>query len=167
MQHENKHEHSSNSSQEYTKFAIVIAFIVLLSFLGFYNTEEQSLRIWMSGFMGYFLLLFSFFKFLAIRDFVSAYRSYDIIARRSKLYAYLYPFIELALGIAFLIELYPIAVSVFTIVIMSISLIGVIRSLGRGIKCACLGTVIDLPLSNITLVEDLAMLVMAIIMLIL
>ena len=41
-------------------------------------------------------------------------------------------------------------------VIMSVSIIGVLRSVlkKRAIRCACLGTVFNLPMSTITIIED-------------
>ena len=49
---------------------------------------------------------------------------------------------------------------------MSFSAIGVIRAVvGRTqIQCACLGTVFNLPMSTVTIVEDVGMVVMAIVM---
>ena len=46
---------------------------------------------------------------------------------------------------------------------MSISIIGVIRSVTnkRKIKCACLGAVFDLPMSTVTIIEDALMIAMS------
>jgi hypothetical protein len=52
---------------------------------------------------------------------------------------------------------------------MGISSIGVLATLTKkkSIQCACLGTFFDLPMSKLTLFEDLLMVIMAGIMLIL
>ena len=60
----------------------------------------------MRHFMAGFFLVFSFFKLLDLRGFMDTYRGYDLIARRSKVYAAAYPFVELLLGVAYLIDLY-------------------------------------------------------------
>jgi len=54
-----------------------------------------------------------------------------------------------------------------TFLLMSFSALGVIQSvLNRTkIRCACLGTVFQLPMSTITIVEDLGMALMALLML--
>lgn len=117
----------------------------------------------MSNFMGGFFLVFSFFKLLDIRGFADSYQMYDVVAKRFRSYGYLYPFIELALGIAYLTNFQPAITNTVTLVMMSISAVGVINSLlaNRTIRCACLGTVFNLPMSTVTLVEDSLMAGMA------
>lgn len=50
-----------------------------------------------------------------------------------------------------------------TIVVLGVSSIGVIQSNlnKRKIKCACLGDVFNLPMSTVTIVEDVSMVAMA------
>lgn len=117
----------------------------------------------MGNFMGAFFLAFSFFKLLDLRGFADAYRGYDIVARRFPRYGYIYPFIELALGVAFITNFQPFATNLVTLVVMTVSSIGVIQSVRkkRAIRCACLGTVFNLPMSTVTLVEDGLMVAMA------
>jgi hypothetical protein len=46
---------------------------------------------------------------------------------------------------------------------MSLSIVGVLRSVlkRRAIRCACLGTVFNLPMSTITIIEDGLMIAMS------
>ena len=120
----------------------------------------------MRNFEGAFFIIFGAFKLLNWRGFVSAYQLYDIIARRSKPYAYAYPIIELALGIAYLAAYQLLLTSIITFLIMVVSTIGVAQALSKkqAISCACLGTVFKLPMTQVTLVEDLLMGVMALVM---
>jgi copper chaperone CopZ len=117
----------------------------------------------MQNFMGAFFLAFAFFKLLDLRGFADSYRMYDIVAQRLPSFGYIYPFIELSLGAAYIAGIQPIAVNLTTLVVMSVSSIGVIQSVlqKRRIRCACLGTVFNLPMSTVTLVEDGLMIVMA------
>ena len=117
----------------------------------------------MQNFMGAFFGAFAFFKLLDLRGFADSYRMYDIVAQRLPSYGYVYPFIELALGAAYIAGIQPTAVNVTTLVVMSVSSIGVIQSVlqKRRIRCACLGTVFNLPMSTVTLVEDGLMIAMA------
>ena len=117
----------------------------------------------MGNFMGAFFLAFAFFKLLDLRGFADAYRGYDVVARRVPAYGYVYPFIELALGAAYVTGFQPFATNLVTLVVMAMSSVGVIQSLlaGRKIRCACLGTVFNLPMSTVTLVEDGLMIAMA------
>lgn len=122
----------------------------------------------MSRFMAGFFLVFSFFKLLNLSAFADAYSGYDLVAVRVRGYGFVYPFLELGLGAAYLAEVWPFVVNTFTAVLMAVSTAGVVCSLlaGRKIRCACLGTVFQLPMSTVTLAEDLLMLGMAIAMLI-
>ena len=117
----------------------------------------------MGNFMGAFFLAFSFFKLLDLPGFASTYRGYDVVARRLPIYGSIYPFIELLLGAAYVTGFAPVATNVVTLVVMSVSIIGVIQSVlaKRKIRCACLGTVFNLPMSTVTLVEDGLMIAMA------
>ena len=117
----------------------------------------------MQNFMGAFFLAFAFFKLLDLRGFADSYRMYDIVAQRIPSYGFVYPFIELALGAAYIAGIQPTAVNLTTLVVMSVSSIGVIQSVlqKRKIRCACLGTVFNLPMSTVTLVEDGLMIAMA------
>lgn len=117
----------------------------------------------MGHFMAGFFLVFSFFKLLDVRAFADAYRSYDVVAAKWPAYGYLYPFIELALGAAYLTHFAPVATNAVTLVVMGVSTIGVVKALAvrRKIRCACLGTVFNLPMSVVTLVEDVLMVAMA------
>jgi hypothetical protein len=117
----------------------------------------------MRHFMAGFFLVFSFFKLLDVRAFADAYRGYDVVAAKWPAYGYAYPFIELALGLAYLANVVPVWTNAVTLLVMGVSAIGVVKALlaKRKIRCACLGAVFNLPMSKITLIEDGLMLVMA------
>lgn len=121
----------------------------------------------MNHFMAGFFLVFSFFKLLNLAAFADAYAGYDIVAARWRPYGFAYPFIELALGAAYLTGFQPLAANAVTLVVMGVSTAGVVKSLlaRRTIRCACLGSVFNLPMSYVTLTEDLLMVVMAAVML--
>lgn len=137
---------------------IFIVIILLTVFSGFT----------MSNFMGYFFLIFGLFKVIKWKGFVMAYREYDVLAKMSKLYAYIYPLIEIGLGAAYLSVWNLFYVNIFTLIIMIISAYGVWLKLREKeeIPCACLGTVFKLPMTKVTLFEDLLMAVMSLLMLI-
>lgn len=121
----------------------------------------------MSVFMGGFFLVFSFFKLLNLDGFARTYAGYDVLAQRWPLWGYLYPFAELGLGVAYCLHPVHWGVNLATVALMTLGLVGVVRTLraGRKIQCACLGTFFDLPMSTVTLLEDLLMAVMAVAML--
>lgn len=130
---------------------------------------KGSLWMGMHYFMGIFFLLFAMLKFFNLQGFVDGFQLYDIGAKQWAAYAWIYPFLELGLGLAYLSFTAPTLTYLFTIVLMGFSLFGVIAALRKGlnVKCACMGTVLNVPLSTVTLSEDLLMLLMALGMLLL
>lgn len=118
---------------------------------------------WMSHFMAGFFLVFSFFKLLNLKGFAEGYRTYDIVAKKIPAWGFIYPFVELGLAFAFLTGFDPLTTNIATLIVMGVSSIGVIQSLARktNFQCACLGTIIKLPLSKVTLFEDLLMVAMS------
>ncbi len=151
----------------YKPLLLIIAFIMSVSLITSSNGLTLNAMKWMNSFMAGFFIVFSFFKLLNLKGFAESYAMYDIIAKKAKVYGYLYPFIELTLGFAYLTHFNPLFVNIATVVIMGISSIGVIKSVldKRAIKCACLGDVFNLPMSTVTIIEDLAMTGMAVYML--
>ena len=118
---------------------------------------------WMNHFMGGFFLAFSFFKLLDLNGFAESYKMYDIIAEKIPFWAYLYPFVELGLGLSFLSNLFPLVTNSITFIVMSISIIGVLQAVlnKKKIQCACLGAVFNFPMSTITIIEDALMILMS------
>ncbi|MEL6717730.1 MAG: MauE/DoxX family redox-associated membrane protein [Bacteroidota bacterium] len=152
------------SISTYKPLLMIVAFIAGVSSLAQYPFDDFSAMLWMRHFMAGFFIVFSFFKLLNLEGFVNSYQMYDIVAERWRGWGYLYPFIELALGILYLINIAPTFTNWTTVLVLGISSIGVIKSNldNRKIKCACLGDVFNLPMSTVTIVEDLTMVAMAI-----
>lgn len=153
--------------ETYKPILLIFFYILLVTTLvQTQNTKfdfMQAMRHFMSG----FFLIFSFFKLLNIKGFAESYVMYDVLAKKIPAWAYLYVFIELGLGIAFLINFNPILTNSLTVVVMSISIIGVLQSVlnKKKIQCACLGAVFNLPMSTVTIIEDALMIAMSGIML--
>lgn len=122
----------------------------------------------MTSFMGGFFIIFSWFKIINLRAFADAYSTYDVVAKKWYGYGFVYPFLELGLGLAYFSGWNPFITNLATLVIMGISTIGVLQALmkKRQIQCACLGTVFNLPMTYVTLTEDLVMVLMALVMLV-
>ena len=157
---------NSLSTQPQTSyFPLVVILFYLLTAVGLAEVATgafEPMRA-MRHFMAGFFLVFSFFKMLDVPNFAMSYSSYDIVARRWLGYGYVYPFLELGLGAAYLADFQPLATNISTLLIMGVSSIGVLQSVlaRRKIRCACLGTVFNLPMSSITLIEDGLMIAMA------
>jgi hypothetical protein len=170
MDHEHMHDHESTKDNSYTRLYIILGLIGLVSLLltakeGI-GLPEHSLSQFFMRFSAGFFLVFSGVKLLDLPGFVDGYTMYDVIAKRVRAYAYIYPFLELALGVGYILG-GGLVVNVGTIILMGVSSIGVVQVLAKKqkIMCSCLGTILNVPLSTVTLVEDLGMLLMALIML--
>ncbi len=147
---------------------IALILVALLAASALQYHHQKNIVEWMHYFMGIFLCIFSLLKLFNVRTFADGYQMYDLIAKRSRIYAFCYPFIELALGLSYLAFFMPWLTYLVTIGLMAISAYGVIKTLRQGLdlRCACMGTVLDVPLSTVTLTEDFGMGLLALIMLV-
>jgi copper chaperone CopZ len=153
----------------YKPLLLIFAFITGVASIVSYHHETIHWMQFMNIFMAGFFLVFSFFKLLDLKGFADSYAMYDIIAKKIPVYGFVYPFLELALGVAYLTTFNPTVTNWLTILIMGVSSIGVIESVlnKKKIQCACLGAVFNLPMSTVTIIEDLLMVAMATSMLLL
>ena len=142
-------------------FAYLVATAVLL------HLDTADLSAMMLDFMGLFYVVFSFFKFLDLKGFQTSFQMYDPLAKRISIYGWVYPFIELALGLCFLMRYQLEFALILTLLILGMTTIGVLRVLidKRQIQCACLGTALKLPMTEATFIENAVMIVMALFML--
>ncbi len=149
--------------QTYIPLIILFAFLLGITLIIQVAAASFDFLVWMRHFMAGFFLSFSFFKLINLEGFANSYRMYDILATRWKAWGYVYPFVELFLGLAYLINFDPIVTNMTALIVMSLSIIGVIQSVlnKRKIQCACLGAVFDLPMSTITIIEDALMIIMS------
>ena len=152
----------------YYPLLLIFGFILLVTYIVQINAKSSNVELWMMQFMAGFFLVFSFFKLLNLRGFVDSYAMYDLLALRFKPYGYLYAFIELGLGIAYLSGWQPVLTNWLTLIVMTFSSLGVIHAVmnKQKIRCACLGAIFNLPMSTVTIIEDLLMAAMALWMLI-
>ena len=147
----------------YKPILLIFGYLLGITLMIEYINGGFSLMRWMNHFMAGFFLTFSFFKLLNLQGFAESYSMYDIVAKRWRGWGYIYGFVELALGISFLIGLSPVFTNATALIIMTISVIGVLQSVmnKRKIKCACLGDVFNLPMSTLTIIEDVLMIAMS------
>jgi hypothetical protein len=135
----------------------------LLLIMGLIAVASLAGESWMMSFMAGFYIVFGAFKLLNVPAFADAYARYDIVAKAFRPWGYIYPFLELALGLAFLFWYEMRAASWIALVLSIVGVIGALQALGRSekVQCACLGTVLPLPMSTVTIVENGSMALMA------
>ena len=127
-----------------------------------------TIPITISYFMIGFFLVFAGFKIIGLQGFAEGYSSYDLLARKIFAYGYVYPFIELFFGLAMILDPTSKPLLLAEILVMGFSGIGVSIKIMKKEKfqCVCLGTILKVPLTKITVVEDFGMAGLASIMLI-
>ncbi len=110
------------------------------------------------GMIGFFLV-FGGFKLIDLKGFADGYATYDLLAMRWRGYGYVYPFLEIALGFAMLAGLHPNWLLWTGAALMIFSGVGVLIAMRKqtDIQCACLGTVLKVPLTSVSLIENFGM----------
>ena len=140
-------------------------FILNYIYLKYYKNEKKiNKQKFMKNTMATVLILFGFLKLFNLSRFVHILSKYDLISKNFNLYGYLYPFIEILLGFLLLIlkknKLKIVNQSI--IYLMIISIISVLISILKGekLRCGCLGSFFHIPLSYVTLSENIFMILM-------
>lgn len=163
IQHNETLETEKSGFQTYKPVFLIFFYITGITLLIQAVNQPFDWMQWMRHFMAGFFLVFSFFKMLNLKAFAKSYVMYDVIARKMPAWAYVYAFVELALGIAFLINFNPLVTNLVTVLVMTASIIGVLQTVlnKKKIQCACLGAVFNLPMSTVTIIEDGLMIAMS------
>lgn len=158
-------EEKSELKQLFPLF-LIFGYILIASTL--LNLKPWNINGLMLDFMGLFYIVFSFFKLLDLKGFPESFRMYDPLAKVFPAYGWIYPFIEIALGLMFLMRFQIDIALIVTLVILGITTFGVTKTLldKKAIQCACLGTALKLPMTKATFIENAIMIVMAIFMII-
>ena len=158
-------EEDKSKLQQLKPLLIILFYITTASVLLNYN--EWFLGEFMLDFMGLFYIVFSFFKMLDLGGFKTSFAMYDPIAKKVPFYGKIYPFIETALGLLFLMRFEIDIALMVTLVILGVTTIGVTKTLldKKSIRCACLGTALKLPMTEATFIENAIMIIMAVLML--
>ncbi len=151
--------------QQLKPLLLILFYIASASILLHY--KDWSWSEFMLDFMGLFYIVFSFFKILDLKGFPESFKMYDPLAKQIPIYGWIYPFIETALGLMFLLRFEVNLALIVTLIVLGVTTIGVTKTLldKKSIRCACLGTALKLPMTEATFVENAIMIVMAVLML--
>ena len=161
---DNQQNEYISKKTSYKPIVLIFMYLIMVNIL--IAMHEASLKGVMTNFMASFFLVFSFFKLLDIKGFASSYSSYDLIAKKIRYYGYVYPFVELAFGIGYILDGSIIYLNLVVFIVMLVSSIGVIKAkLTKEIfSCACVGTFLNVPLGSVAIIEDTMMVIMSLFM---
>ncbi len=148
--------------------ALILAFSVIV----LWTIIHQSITGWsvhyaMHDFMGGFFLLLGTLKVISWNKFAESYQGYDPLAMKLPAYAYIYPAIEVFLGVMYQFRIgNELIWNTITVLILGIATVGIIKVLRRKevVKCACLGGLFSIPITWFTVFENVLMMGMAIYM---
>jgi methylamine utilization protein MauE/heavy metal-binding protein len=145
----------------------IILLVALTIALQNFGTTPSFLPRFIAYFMSGFFLVFSMFKLIDLKGFTAGYSTYDLLAKRVFAYGYVYPFIELFFGLAMILNYQNPALLYAEIIIMVFSGAGVVIQIAKHEKfqCVCLGTFLKVPLTKVTVFEDLGMALLAVVLL--
>ena len=146
------------------KTLLLALLLVLISSLSLQVSKDNfELNEWMISFMGIFFLIFSFLKLIDVKGFSGSFKKYDLISKIMPGYAVTYPFLELFLALAFLSSYFLITSYIMTLIFMTSQFFGVFISLQKKevVKCACMGSSINIDISTLTLIENFVMISMS------
>jgi uncharacterized membrane protein YfhO len=157
-----------NKLRHYFPLLLILALVMLESGALQWSSRGWSGATFARQFMGLFLVFFAMFKLFDLDGFADGFQMYDLVAKRFRPYAYVYPFLELILGLASLANLFPVGRNIALLALMTLGSAGVLQALIRGldVNCACLGNILKVPLSTVAVAEDLGMAAMAAAMLV-
>jgi copper chaperone CopZ len=163
MEHNESAEQAKSWLATYKPILLIFGYVTAIAIIIGVNQNTFDWMQAMNVFMAGFFLSFSFFKMLDLKGFADSYTMYDIVAKKIKAWGFIYPFIELALGFAYATGFQPFVTNIVTVIVMTVSMIGVLQSVlnKRKIRCACLGAVFNLPMSTVTIIEDALMIAMS------
>ena len=117
----------------------------------------------MTGFMGFSLSLLASLKLMDIKSFAQGFEKYDLITKRIRPYAKIYPFAELAIGLGFLSGVAPLATGIASLAIGVSGGISVFKAVyidKLDLNCACVGGDSRTPLGIVSFAENAIMAVM-------
>ncbi len=144
--------------------AVLFGILLLINYVVLVvEKQSNNKRTLMNRFMGSVFVLFGVLKLVNLQQFVALFRKYDVISQQWRGYAFMYPFLEIGVGIGLLVGSGLQVLYIFVLVLMSVSLASVTRSIytGKQLRCGCLGSLFNIPLSYVTVAENLLMLGMA------
>ncbi len=162
--HSTAEEKSVSVLQTYKPLLIIFTFIILVSLAYQISLDTFNTHLFMNHIMAGFFIGLSFFKFLDLPAFAESFSSYDPLAQKWLYYGRIYPFVELFLGLLFIAGKSLLFANYATVLVLSLTTYGVYKRLQakNKIQCACLGTTFSLPLSNVTIAENIVMILMAV-----
>lgn len=116
-------------------------------------------------FVSFSMCVLALLKLQDVETFSTMFLNYDLLAKRWVRYGYVYPFAEGLAGVlmtAHVADWLSVPVALFIGTIGAVSVVKAVYVDRRELKCACVGGATRVPLGFVSLVENVAMVAMAV-----
>ncbi len=116
-------------------------------------------------FVSFSMCVLALLKLQDVETFSTMFLNYDLLARRWVRYGHVYPFAEGLAGVlmtAHVADWLSVPVALFIGTIGAVSVVKAVYVDRRELKCACVGGATRVPLGFVSLVENVAMVAMAV-----
>ncbi len=157
-----------NTQEKNTLFPlyVLLTSIFLLSIVLSYLFSSNTFMMYL---MWIWFLAFWTLKLPDIRSFAQSFAQYDIIAQKWYPYGYIYPFIEIVLGILYIFNTQMLFMREINIIALLVSILWIVSAYRviaskKKVLCACMGTYWKLPMTKVTILENGAMFLMIVYM---
>jgi glutaredoxin len=143
-----------------------VSYIPIVALFSSAGLMTLALSLGMTGFMGIALSMLATLKLMDLDSFAQSFEKYDLLTKKFKPYAKIYPFAELAIGLGFLSAMLPIVTGIAATTVGVSGTISVVKAVyidKMALNCACVGGNSKTPLGAISLSENLMMAIMGMI----
>lgn len=157
-----------SDKREYRKFLGVLLFIAFSATLMSTLIRFHPLD-WIRWYVGSMLLVFGGCKLISMDSFLQVFPRYDPLAAKFSWYSYVYPMVEVLLGMFYILNMFAGLRYVVTFIMVSFGLIGMVINLniqGPSTHNTWLGNTFKLPMSTAILFEDTILAVLTLILVI-
>jgi glutaredoxin len=144
-----------------------ISYLPVVALFSSAGLMTLALSLGMTGFMGIALSMLATLKLMDLDSFAQSFEKYDLLTKKFKPYAKIYPFAELAIGLGFLSGMIPLVTGIAATSVGVSGTISVIKAVyidKMALNCACVGGNTKTPLGVISLSENLMMAIMGMIL---
>lgn len=147
----------------YTLLIVAIAGVIVFAITAMLTTGYTDLHVFMQYLMAGYFLIFGIMQTISLKKSAKMLQQYDTIAKYIPAYGYIYPPLQIALGVAYLFWISPIIVNAIAATVLFFTLIGIINVIEskEKVRCGCLGDTMKVSVGWVTLVENAVMFVMA------
>ncbi len=151
--------------KELLPLILIIGLVTLFAFIR--QLSGFDWMLYMMDWMGLFLITFGGLKLVDLKGFAYGFASYDVIAKRYLSYGFIFPFLEIFLGVLYLAGFMFLLQNILVLIISALGMYSAYKVITNKneIRCVCMGTLFHIPMTWATFTENFLMAAMVFLML--